>query len=59
VEECAERIVHVLKDGDMRIKIGEKAVETVREKFLLTRLIEQYLDLLSSFETCFTLKKNA
>jgi trehalose synthase len=57
VEECADRIVDVIKDGDMRKKIGEEAFKSVKEKFLLTRLVEQYLDLLNSFETCFTLRK--
>lgn len=59
VEECGERIVDVLKDGGLRKKMSEKATETVKERFLLTRLAEQYLDLLNSIETCFTLKKNA
>jgi trehalose synthase len=35
--------------------MGQKAKETVRKKFLMTRLIEQYLDLFSSFETNFRL----
>jgi len=45
VEEAAECIVRLLKDEKLREEIGQKARETVREKFLLTRYVEQYLDL--------------
>ena len=45
VEEAADRIVQLLKDKDLRERMGQKAKETVREKFLLTRLLEQYLNL--------------
>jgi trehalose synthase len=37
-------------------RLGEKAKETVRKKFLLTRYLEQYLDLFHSFETIYRLK---
>jgi trehalose synthase len=56
VEEAAERIVQLIKDPDLRKRLGEKARETVREKFLLTRYLEQYLDLFNSFETVYRLK---
>jgi len=39
----------LLKDQKLREKLGAKARETVREKFLLTRYIEQYLDLFAEF----------
>jgi trehalose synthase len=55
IEEAAQRIVQIVKDKGMRRNMGQKARETVRKKFLLTRLIEQYLDLFSSFETNFRL----
>ena len=45
VEEAADRIVQLLKDKDLRERMGQKAKETVREKFFLTRLLEQYLNL--------------
>ena len=47
-----------LLDVDLasRRKMGERARETVREKFLLSRLLEQYLDLFASFETVFRLR---
>lgn len=35
--------------------MGQKAKETVRQKFLLTRYLEQYLNLFNSFETTYRL----
>jgi len=45
IEETAERIVQLVNDSELRNKIGSKARETVRKNFLLTRYLEQYLDL--------------
>lgn len=59
VEEAAERIVQLVKNKDLRQRIGEKAKESVKKRFLLTRLLEQYLDLFSSFETIYKLKRNS
>jgi len=56
VEEAAERIVQLVKDEDLRRAMGEKARESVRKRFLMSRLLEQYLDLFNSFETLFRLK---
>jgi trehalose synthase len=56
VEEAAARIVQSVKDEALRRRLGEAGRETVRQKFLLSRNLEQYLDLFSSFETNFTLK---
>ncbi|HEY0850760.1 MAG TPA: glycosyltransferase [Bradyrhizobium sp.] len=47
VDEAAERIVQVLKDPDLRRRLGQLAKETVREKFLMSRLLEDWLDLLA------------
>ncbi len=55
IEEAAKRIVQLLKDKKLRQKLGGNAKETVRKKFLLTRLVEQYLDLFNSFETSYNL----
>jgi trehalose synthase len=55
VEETADRIVQLIKDKSLREQLGQKAKETVRQRFLLTRLLEQYLDLFNSFETFFRL----
>jgi len=56
IEQAAKRIVQLLRDEKLRRKIGERGRETVRERFLLTRYFEQYLDLFRSFETLFRLK---
>ncbi len=55
VEEAAARIVQVIKDPKLRGKLGEKAHEMVRERFLVTRLMEQWLDLIGAFEARFRL----
>lgn len=53
VQEASERIVQLLKDEKLRTSIGQSARESVKKNFLLTRYMEQYLDLFSSFETIF------
>jgi trehalose synthase len=50
IEEAAERIVRLLKGEKLRNKMGCKARETVRQKFLVTRYLEQYLDLFGAFD---------
>lgn len=57
VEQAAERIVCLLKDGPLRKAMGEKARETVKKKFLLTRYLEQYFDLFNAFETVYRLRR--
>ena len=57
VAEAAQQIVHVLKDAELRKRIGQAARETVRQRFLMIRLLEQYLDLFQSFETIYRLKR--
>jgi len=49
IEEAAERIVQLVKNKKLRDELGGKARETVREKFLLPRYVEQYLDLFAEF----------
>jgi len=56
VEEAAARMLQLIKDTKLRQRMGQKAKETVRKKFLLTRYLEQYLDLFSSFETIYRLE---
>jgi trehalose synthase len=53
VEQAADRITRLLTDEPLRRRLGEAARETVREKFLMTRYLEQYLDLFASFETIY------
>jgi trehalose synthase len=57
VTEAAERIVQLVKDKRLRLRLGQRAKETVRERFLLIRYMEQYLDLFNSFEAVYRLKK--
>jgi len=56
IEQAAERIVQLLKDEDLRRRLGDRARESVRQRFLMIRLMEDWLDLISSFETVFHLK---
>jgi trehalose synthase len=44
----AERIIYILKHPEDAKKLGESAKETVRQKFLITRLLSDYLDMLNS-----------
>jgi len=55
-EQAAQRIVQLVRDEKLRRKMGTKARETVKKNFLLTRYLEQYLDLFNSFETIYRLK---
>ncbi|MFC1902639.1 glycosyltransferase [Chloroflexota bacterium] len=57
IEEAADRIVRLVKDGELRERMGKKARESVRRQFLLTRYLEQYLDLFNSFEPSFRLNR--
>jgi trehalose synthase len=50
VDQAAERIVQILKNPTLRQRVGERARETVREKFLMSRLLEDWLDLLANYE---------
>ena len=58
IDEAAERIVRLLRDPDLRERMGNAARERVRENFLFTRTVEQYLDLIASFEPEFRLKQD-
>jgi trehalose synthase len=58
-EQAAARIVEVLKDPNLRKRLGDRARETVRERFLLTRLMEEWLDLFAAFEVRFRLRGQA
>jgi len=58
IGEAADKMVQLIKDKDLRERLGQKARETVRQRFLMTRLLEQYLDLFNSFEITFRLTGN-
>ena len=57
VREAAGRIVQLVNDKKLRLRLGQKAKETVRKRFLLIRYMEQYLDLFNSFEVVYRFKK--
>ena len=57
IDEAAERIVRLLKDEKLREEMGREARESVREKFLLTRYLEEYLDLFGEFDKDFRLRE--
>lgn len=57
IDEAAERIVQLIKNRKLQKRIGQKARETVHKSFLMTRLLEQYLDLFHSFKINFTIDK--
>jgi trehalose synthase len=48
--EAAARMVHLLTNPALRERIGARAKESVREKFLMSRLLEDWLDLLIRYE---------
>jgi trehalose synthase len=47
-EGFAQRITYLLEHLDERAKLGQQAKETVRQKFLITRLLSDHLDMLNS-----------
>ena len=53
VEQAAARIVQLIRDPDLRRRLGEAARETVRRRFLMSRLLEDWVDLISSFDARF------
>ena len=50
VDEAAACIVQLVSDPDKAAEMGSKGREKVRRNFLMSRLLEQHLDLLSGFE---------
>ncbi|UYN94713.1 MAG: glycosyltransferase [Enhydrobacter sp.] len=59
VEQAAARIVQLVKDRELRDRLGARARQTVRERFLMTRLMEEWLDLIGSFDARFVLHGRA
>lgn len=56
VEQAAERIVQLVRDPDLATRLGAAAQETVRTRFLMTRLMEEWVDLIGAFRTEFHLQ---
>jgi trehalose synthase len=59
VEETAERIVELIRKPEKRKSLGQAAREVVRKSYLMTRLLEDHLDLISSFRTIYELDRSA
>jgi trehalose synthase len=55
-EAAAKRMVELLRNPKLRRQFGHRARETVRSQFLMPRLLEEWLDLIGSFEARFPLK---
>jgi trehalose synthase len=51
IDQAADRIVQILKDPALRKRLGSRAKETVRDRFLMSRLLEDWVDLLAIYET--------
>src|SRR5215216_3848195 len=49
VDQAAQRIVQVLGDPALRERLGARAKETVRNNFLMSRLLEDWIDLLEIY----------
>jgi len=47
-EGFADRILQLLQDQELARRMGEKGREIIRERFLITRLIKDYLDIIIS-----------
>jgi len=43
---CAEKVITLIKDKKLATKMGKEAKEFVKQKFLITRHLDDYLDLL-------------
>jgi trehalose synthase len=57
VEEAAKAMVRILKDKSLKERLGRAAQETVQKRFLMSRDLEQLLDLVSAFQTNFTVDR--
>jgi len=50
ISECAERVMHLLKNTEIANKMGTSGKEYERKNFLITRLLKDYLNLFNSFK---------
>lgn len=48
IDGFVDRIIHLLKNPSESQELGQRAKETVRQKFLITRLLSDYLYMLNS-----------
>jgi trehalose synthase len=57
--ETTAAIVRLLKDQSLCERLGREARQRVRQRFLMTRLMEEWLDLIASFDARFSLRASA
>lgn len=50
IDEAADRIVRLVTDRKLRERLGANAKETVRRKFLMSRLLEDWIDVLAAHD---------
>ena len=47
IEQAADRIVQLIKDEELRRRLGANAKESVRERFLLCHLLDDWIDVIA------------
>lgn len=47
IKDCANKVITLLQNKALAKEMGEKGKEVVRKKFLITRLVQDYLNMLS------------
>jgi trehalose synthase len=52
VEQASDRIVELLKNSQLRERLGQRAKETVRENYLLCHLVEDWIDVVAGLDRC-------
>ncbi|RXE56235.1 glycosyl transferase family 1 [Methanoculleus taiwanensis] len=52
IHECADRVLRILEDPKLGERMGAAGKEYVRQNFLITRLLTNYLDMLTSELGC-------
>jgi trehalose synthase len=57
VDEAAAAIVRILKDKPLKEKLGKAARQTVQKRFLMSRELEQLLDLAGAFDSRFVVNQ--
>lgn len=48
IQNCADKVIEILKNNKLCKELGKTAKATVIEKFLMTRLLSNYLDLINT-----------
>jgi trehalose synthase len=57
INQAAERIELLLRDEKLRRQMGMMGKRKVQRHFLISRLLENHMDLLNSFETMYRIRK--